>query len=144
MARWRGAGAEQFLVTFSCEGSIQCQRTKDKLHSDADEQLMLRVQDGDVEALGALYQRHRTPLFNFFLRLSGSAPSSEDLVQDVFLRMLKYRHTFATDGRFTTWMFQIARNALRDSWRKRRVEARFEPQTADVVDSFRCPAPTPD
>ena len=40
---------------------------------------MLRVRDGEVEKLGVLYERHRTPLFNFFVRLTGSSPVSEDL-----------------------------------------------------------------
>src|SRR2546428_14189121 len=43
---------------------------------------MLRVRDGEVEKLGVLYERHRTPLFNFFIRLTGSFPVSEDLVHD--------------------------------------------------------------
>jgi len=47
--------------------------------STTDELLMLRVRDGEVEKLGVLYERHRTPLFNFFVRLTGSSPVSEDL-----------------------------------------------------------------
>ena len=43
---------------------------------------MLRVRDGEVEKLGVLYERHRTPLFNFFIRLTGSFPVSEDLVHE--------------------------------------------------------------
>src|SRR5207253_9570735 len=83
---------------------------------------MLRVRDAEVEKLGVLYERHRTMLFNFFVRLTGSHPMSEDLVHDVFLRMLKYRQTFEAGNRFTTWMYQIARNAHFDSLRKRRQE----------------------
>jgi hypothetical protein len=46
--------------------------------STADELLMLRVRDGEVETLGVLYERHRTPLFNFFVRLTGGIQVSED------------------------------------------------------------------
>ena len=87
---------------------------------------MLRVRDGEVEKLGILYERYRDPLFNFFVRVTGSLSLSEDLVHDVFLRMLKYRHTFETGKEFRTWMYQVARNAQRDSWHKRQRETSLE------------------
>jgi RNA polymerase sigma-70 factor (ECF subfamily) len=88
--------------------------------SIADEQLMSQVRDGEVEALGFLYERHRTRLFNFFVRLTGDRPFSEDLVQESFLRMLKHRHTFESAHRFTAWMYQIGRNVHIDALRKRK------------------------
>jgi len=51
--------------------------------STTDELLMLRVRDGEVEKLGVLYERHRTPLFSFFVRLTGNAQAGEDLVHDL-------------------------------------------------------------
>ncbi len=94
----------------------------EKLNVDsyADEQLMLRVRDGEVEALGVLYERHRTRLFNYFVRLTGDRPFSEDLVQESFLRMLKHRKTFEAARRFSAWMYQIGRNAHIDALRKRK------------------------
>lgn len=88
---------------------------------------MLRVRDGQVETLAELYRRHRLRLFNFFLHLTGNPHRSEDLVQEVFLRMLKYRHTFKEGSRFSTWMHQVARNAHYDAWRKTRRESSAEP-----------------
>jgi RNA polymerase sigma-70 factor (ECF subfamily) len=88
-----------------------------------DDALMSEVRDGHVESMAVLYDRHRTRLFNFFVRLTGHAHRSEDLVQEVFLRMLKYRHTFKSGNRFATWMHQVARNAHYDSWHKGRREA---------------------
>jgi RNA polymerase sigma factor (sigma-70 family) len=96
------------------------------VNSSSDELLMLRVRDGEVEKLGILYGRYRDPLFRFFVRLTGSPSHSEDLVHDVFLRMLKYRHTFETGKVFRTWMYQVARNAQSDSWRKRQHEIPLE------------------
>ena len=52
------------------------------MDSTTDELLMLRVRDGEVEILGVLYERHRTILFNFLVRLTGSSTVSEDLVHD--------------------------------------------------------------
>ena len=69
------------------------------MDSTTDELLMLRVRDGQIERLAVIYERHRTPLLNFFVRLTGKVQVSEDLVHDVFLRMLKYRHTFEAGNR---------------------------------------------
>ncbi len=79
---------------------------------------MLAVRDGDVDKLGTLFERHHAQLFNFLLRLTGNRHQSEDLVQEVFVRLLKYRHTYRAESQFTTWMFQIARNARIDYFRR--------------------------
>jgi len=79
---------------------------------------MLQVRDGDVDKLGLLFDRYHIVLFNFFVRMSGSKTTSEDLVQEVFLRMLKYRYTYRGEGKFTSWMFHIARNTQIDFFKK--------------------------
>jgi len=112
--------------------------------STNDELLMLRVRDGEVEKLGVLYERHRTALFNFFVRLTGSSTVSEDLVHDVFLRMLKYRHTFEGGNRFTSWMYQVARNAHCDSWRKRQHEVSLDARASDEREAVPSADPAPD
>jgi RNA polymerase sigma-70 factor (ECF subfamily) len=89
----------------------------------ADNLLMLKVRDGDVGKFSFLFERHHRALFNFFLRLTGNRDLSEDLVQEVFFRMLKYRHTFRADSQFPAWMYQVARNAHVDHFRKHKHEA---------------------
>jgi RNA polymerase sigma factor (sigma-70 family) len=84
-----------------------------------DEALMRGVRSGDVAKLGQLFERHHGALFDFLSRMTGDRTAAEDMVQDVFVRMLKYRATFRDDGRFETWMFRIARNARADYFRKR-------------------------
>ncbi len=79
---------------------------------------MLAAREGDVEKLGILFERYHALLFNFLLRLTGNRHQSEDLVQEVFVRLLKYRHTYRGESQFTTWMFQIARNARVDYFRR--------------------------
>jgi RNA polymerase sigma-70 factor (ECF subfamily) len=93
-----------------------------------DEQLMCQVRDGEVARLGELFERYQSPLFNYFRRLGGDRQFSEDLVQEVFMRILRFRHTFRAgstgDGTpFATWIYQIARNARVDAFRKRHAEA---------------------
>jgi|SRR5579871_1841561 len=83
---------------------------------------MNAVRQGDVSALAILFERHHRPLFNYFVHLNGNRDLSEDLVQDVFVRMLKYRQSYKPEHSFAAWMYQIARNAQIDSSEKRKFE----------------------
>jgi len=94
-----------------------------------DSELMSRVRDGELERLSELFERHQRRLFGFFLRLAGDRTAAEDLVQEVFVRMLKYRHTFRSEAEFTPWMFGVARNAAVDHFRARPKEVQ-EPENA--------------
>lgn len=76
---------------------------------------MLGVRDGRIADLAPLFERHNARLFNYYVRMTGDRQLSEDMVQDVFLRILKYRHTFRGESRFQTWMFTIARNVQMDN-----------------------------
>jgi RNA polymerase sigma factor (sigma-70 family) len=107
-----------------------------------DNQVMSQVREGEVEKLGVLFERHHRMLYNFFVRLTDHREFSEDLAQEVFFRMLKYRHTFQPENQFRSWMFQIARNAHFDAFRKRQREARAD--GAEPAEEMVCPEPTPD
>jgi RNA polymerase sigma factor (sigma-70 family) len=93
-----------------------------------DNKIMEDVRDGKVEKLAVLFERHHVALYNFFIRLTGKTNISEDLVQDVFFRILKYRHTYKGQSKFTIWMYQIARNAHIDYLRKLKEELPLEEQ----------------
>lgn len=98
-----------------------------------DEELMGQVRNGVGEMLGQLFERYQSPLFNFYLKLTGDRSVSEDLVQEVFLRILKYRHSYHPETPFRAWMYQIARNARVDHFRKKRPETPLEPEMAPAV-----------
>jgi RNA polymerase sigma-70 factor (ECF subfamily) len=97
-----------------------------------DEALMLSVRDGDVGQLGVLFERYHGMLFDFFCRMLGNRTAADDLVQDVFFRILKYRKTYRDDSHFTTWMFHIARNARFDHFKKHRAEVLFPEEGFDL------------
>ncbi len=88
------------------------------MDSISDNTLMTKVKEGDLTKLGLLFERYKKPLFGFFYGLNKEAELCEDLVQNVFLRILKYRYLFRGDGEFRTWMFHIARNVNHDHFRK--------------------------
>ena len=108
--------------------------------SRADEDIMRDVRDGNLQLLGQLFERYQMPLLNFFLRMSGDRALSEDLVQDVFFRILKFRQTYRGDTPFTTWMYQIARNARVDHFRKRKPESATNEEMASSADTRPSPA----
>ncbi len=98
------------------------------MESLSDSAIMEKVRDGQVEKLAILFERHHVKIFNFFLRLTGSHNLSEDLVQDVFIRMLKYRSSYEGRGRFTVWMYRVARNVHVDYLRKNKETYNLEDQ----------------
>jgi RNA polymerase sigma-70 factor (ECF subfamily) len=79
-----------------------------------DEEIMLEVRAGDVARLAQLFDRHQRALFHYFLHLTSNRAASEDLVQEVFYRILKYRHTYQPETSFRAWLFQVGRNAHLD------------------------------
>ncbi|MEP5613778.1 MAG: RNA polymerase sigma factor [Cyclobacteriaceae bacterium] len=83
-----------------------------------DHSLMLKVKEGDVEKLNLLYQRYSRRFFGFFYGMTKDGATSEDLVQNVFMRILKYKHTYSDTGDFEMWAFQLARNIHKDHYRK--------------------------
>ncbi len=98
-----------------------------------DEDLMLEVRNGAGETLGVLFDRYHTPLYNFYSKLTGDRTLSEDLVQEVFLRILKYRQSYQPGTPFRAWIYQIARNARVDHYRKTPKHITFEPEMAPAV-----------
>lgn len=79
---------------------------------------MIKVRDGDLGRLGLLFERYKRPLYGFFYGMNKDQELSEDLVQNTFYRVMKYRHLFRGDGDFRTWLFHIARNVRHDHFRK--------------------------
>ena len=83
-----------------------------------DNALMLKVKSGDLDKMALLFQRYHRPLFGFLYHMTGQREASEDMVQNVFYRMLRSRHTFTGDGEFRTWMYHLARNVVKDHFKK--------------------------
>ncbi len=97
------------------ESNLKNTNNLDRLSDNA---LMLKVKSGDVDKLGLIYERHKKRLFGFFYNLGNNPSVSEDLVQNVFERMLKYKGSYIGEGVFTAWMFRMARNVNYDHHNK--------------------------
>ena len=100
---------------------------------------MQEVRAGSVGKLEVLFDRHSRPLFRYFLHLTSDRAASEDLVQEVFFRILKYRHTYQPDTSFRAWMYQVGRNVYLDHAGRRKGEVAL-PEYAAELSSAETPA----
>ena len=82
-----------------------------------DEILMSQVAHGNLEVLKILFERHHRHVFNFLYKMSGNRMLSEDITQEVFYKLMKYRTSY-NDGKFVSWLFTIARNSLNTHFRR--------------------------
>lgn len=104
---------------------------------DPDVALMLRVAAGSQEAFATLIRGHQNELLNFFVRM-GAYLDGEDLVQETFLRVFRYREKYRPTARFRTFLYVLARHVWADRCRKlmRRERLTFWLRTdAEIRDS---------
>jgi RNA polymerase sigma-70 factor (ECF subfamily) len=80
--------------------------------------LIARAQRRDPAAFDALVQAYSTRLYGYFYRLTGARDDAEDLLQEVFLRLVRMIGEYRHDGRFDAWLFRIATNLVRDRLRR--------------------------
>ncbi|MFD2100422.1 RNA polymerase sigma factor [Flagellimonas iocasae] len=78
----------------------------------SDEILMQKVAEGNLDLLKVLFDRHHKHVYHYLYKMSGDSMLSEDLTQDVFYKLIKYRSSYK-NGSFVSWLFTIARNNLR-------------------------------
>jgi len=85
---------------------------------DHDAALMRRVAQGDQQALRELVEHWQGPLINFFYRSLRSIESSEDLAQQVFIRVYRAADRYQPTAKFSTYLFHIARRVLINEFRR--------------------------
>lgn len=97
-----------------------------------DEAIMHAIQGGDLDLLGLLFVRHSGKVFARSLQLVGDRTEADDLVQDSFLRVLRYRDSFQGTARFSTWLYRIVTNVCLDHLKARGREAEGLRELADT------------
>jgi RNA polymerase sigma-70 factor, ECF subfamily len=76
-----------------------------------------RAQRGDEQAFTLIVRAYEAPIFNYVLRMVGNRTLAEDLTQDVFLRVFQGLRGYSSRARFTTWLYQVAKNRVVDELR---------------------------
>lgn len=92
------------------------------METQTDSALMELVQAGDTAQLALIFERHHVALFRYLLHMTRNRAVSEDLVQEVFFRVLKYAKSYDPDCSFASWLYGMAHNAYRDCRHKTRGE----------------------
>jgi len=88
------------------------------MHELTDEQVMLKYQEGDAQAMEELLRRYRNPIHSFAYRLSQDAVEAQDIAQEVFLKIHQFRAHYTPSGKFSTWIFSITHNICVSRLRK--------------------------
>ncbi|HMI99123.1 MAG TPA: RNA polymerase sigma factor [Gaiellaceae bacterium] len=79
--------------------------------------VLRKAQRGDERAFTLIVRAYEVPVFNYVLRLVGNRSLAEDLTQEVFLRVFQGLPKFSLRSKFTTWLFQVAKNRVLDELR---------------------------
>jgi len=105
--------------------------------AEDDRELVRRCRGGDERAFERLFLRHRGPVTGLVYRMLGPGPELEDLVQEVFIQVLRSLGSFRDEARFSTWLYRVALNVVlmhrRASGRRPRLVD--EGQAAPAVDA---------
>lgn len=83
-----------------------------------DQELMERYGNGDAVAFEELYGRHKGPVFRYVLRQCGNTANAEEIVQEVWIKVIKARESYRPLAKFTTWLYRVARNCFIDFVRR--------------------------
>jgi len=85
-----------------------------------DEQIMEAVKNGDLQQVSMLFERYHKRIFNFLARMTADREIAEDLTQNVFLRLIKYRTSYREGNLFQSWIYQVARNVFSDHYQSKK------------------------
>jgi RNA polymerase sigma-70 factor (ECF subfamily) len=94
---------------------------------------------GELAAFEQLVRAYQQHVWRFLRRLLGDATVAEDVTQETFLRVFRRLPTFTFEAKFSTWVFQIARNAGIDELRSRQRRARLTAVAPPPVPSAAAP-----
>ena len=88
----------------------------------SDEELMSLLTKGGQSAFDELYQRYSKPLLNFFFRmLNYDKERAEDLLQDLFLKIIEKPESFDNSKKFSTWFYTLAGNMIKNEYRNQQI-----------------------
>lgn len=85
-----------------------------------DEKIMEAVKNGDLQQASVLFERYHKRIYNFLARMTMDRTLAEDLTQNVFVRVIRYRSSYREGSRFQSWIYQVARNIFSDHYQETR------------------------
>ncbi len=110
-------------------------RRIESVQEEADEELVVRVAEGDAAAFECLMVKYLSAIVAYSRRMVGDEGEAEDIAQEALLRFWNNAATFDPDkAKFSTWLYRIAGNLCIDRLRKRKTQGVKEPleEAADI------------
>jgi RNA polymerase sigma-70 factor (ECF subfamily) len=109
-----------------------------------DEELMRAIQSGEVRAFDVLYDRYATRMVNYFYhRLGYNKDVAQDMLQNLFMKIIEKPHLFHTEKKFSSWIYAVASNMCKNEYRRqdlRQIEQPLEPDNAaDFINKVKKP-----
>lgn len=108
-----------------------------------DEIIMQRVKEGNLTEMSVLFERYNVRLYNYFLKLTRNKLVSQDLTQNLFYRMIRYRNSYKNEYSVKSWMYQMARNLHIDFCKEEKrseelfsVTGNYQTDISDEPDDF--------
>ncbi len=102
---------------------------------ESDIELMLRTKAGDDSAFSELMKRHYKGVLNYIYRFTNLKENSEDLAQEVFLRVYRSSGKYKPDAKFTTWLYKIATNVSLTHVKKKNTNISFD-ETSETTGDY--------
>ena len=109
---------------------------KDRIETISDESLMLKYKSGEQAAFEALYNRYKDVLYRYFVKHCSDKPQSEELYQEVWIKVIKSASRYKPKAKFKTYLFTIAHNTLVDYYRKAKSVQTIEFEESDMLEDF--------
>ncbi len=103
----------------------------------SDEELMLAFKQDEATAFNVLYGRYKDALYRYFLRNIKNEATSQELFQDLWMKVINSKENYQVKATFKTWLYTLAHNRLVDWYRRNNLEQKaFQENTEDDVDGI--------
>jgi len=111
------------------------------VHSETDRELVLLLQRGDLDALGALYDRHHQRVYRTALGIMNDRDAASDLLQDVFLRVYRFAKRIDPDRPLEPWLYRVTANLAYTHIKRRKRWYRYLLEIGDWFNRELAPGP---
>ena len=100
----------------------------------SDEELMSLLTNGGQSAFDELYKRYSGALLNFFFRmLNNDREKAEDMLHDLFLKIIEKPESFDGNKKFNTWFYTLASNMIKNEYRSRQIKLQHATETINLT-----------
>ena len=110
---------------------------KKDYRTKSDEELMSLLTKGGQSAFDELYGRYSKPLLNFFYKmLNNDREKAEDLLHDLFLKIIEKPDSFDGNKKFNTWFYTLASNMIKNEYRSRQIKLQYATETLNLTQEY--------